>query len=193
MHKLVSATALAIAILFALPAARAQASSHSNSLVIVFKDGHRQSINLDSVQRLEFPGAVPAGLISVPGPSRAHFLGKWEVGEGNGENFYITLNDDGTAQRTMNDLEHERGTWVYAHGEARSPGPTAGRTASARSAPGTRSTPTTKARPSPTTLTTSPTPATSRRIPTAWIKERRIVQVSSAHAAERLSLPDQKR
>jgi hypothetical protein len=118
MHKLVSATALAIAILFALPAARAQASSHSNSLVIVFKDGHRQSINLDSVQRLEFPGAVPAGMISVPGPSRAHFLGKWEVGQGNGENFYITLNDDGTAQRTMNDLEHERGTWVYAHGEA---------------------------------------------------------------------------
>jgi hypothetical protein len=57
-------------------------------------------------------------MISVPGPSRAHFLGKWEVGQGNGENFYITLNDDGTAQRTMNDLEHERGTWVYAHGEA---------------------------------------------------------------------------
>ena len=116
MHKLVSAIALAIAILFALPAARAQAGS--NSLVIVFKDGHRQTINLDNIQRLEFPGAVPAGLISVPGPSRAHFLGKWEVGEGNGENFYITLNDDGTAQRTMNDLEHERGTWVYAHGEA---------------------------------------------------------------------------
>ena len=169
MHKLVSAIALAIAILFALPAARAQAGS--NSLVIVFKDGHRQTINLDNIQRLEFPGAVPAGLISVPGPSRAHFLGKWEVGEGNGENFYITLNDDGTAQRTMNDLEHERGTWVYAHGEARSPGPTAGRTASARSVPGTRSTLTTKARPSPTIRTTSPTPATCPRIPTAWTKQ----------------------
>jgi hypothetical protein len=118
MYRFLSVVALALAILFALPATFAQAGSHSNSLVIVFKDGHRQTVNLDSIERLEFPGAVPAGLISVPGPSRAHFLGKWEVGEGNGENFYITLNDDGTAQRTMNDLEHERGTWVYAHGEA---------------------------------------------------------------------------
>jgi hypothetical protein len=118
MHKLVSATALAIAILFALPAARAQAGSHANALVIVYKDGHRQSINLDTIQRLEFPAAVPAGLISTPGPSRGRFLGKWEVGQGNGENFYITLNDDGTALRTMNTVEHERGNWVYEHGEA---------------------------------------------------------------------------
>ncbi len=118
MRKLVSAIAIVVAILFVLPAAAFAQTSGSNSLVIVFKDGHRQSINLDNVQRLEFPAAVPAGLISVPGPSRAHFLGKWEVGEGNGEDFYITLRDDGSALRTMNGIEHERGTWAYANGEA---------------------------------------------------------------------------
>ena len=61
---------------------------------------------------------MPAGLLSVPGPSRAHFLGKWEVGEGNGDNFYITLREDGTALRLMNGIEHERGSWQYVNGEA---------------------------------------------------------------------------
>ena len=61
---------------------------------------------------------MPAGLLSVPGPSRAHFLGKWEVGEGNGDNFYITLREDGSARRLMNGIEHEDGTWKYVNGEA---------------------------------------------------------------------------
>jgi hypothetical protein len=99
----------AIAFLFAMPGAWAQAGPHPNSLVIVFRDGHRQAINLDSIERLEFPGAVPAGMISVPGPSRARFFGKWEVGDGNGNNFYILLHDDGTAMRVMNGIERERG------------------------------------------------------------------------------------
>jgi len=109
----------AMAFLFALPTAFAQAGSHSNSLVIVFKDGHRQTVNLDSVERLEFPGAVPAGLINTPGPSRARFFGKWEVGTGNGDNFVIQLHEDGTAMRIMNTIEHERGHWEYVNGEAR--------------------------------------------------------------------------
>ena len=100
MRKFVGATLLVFAILFALPAAFAQGASHSNSLVIVFKDGHRQALNLNDIQRLEFPGAVPAGFISTPGPSLARFLGKWEVGVGNGENFDITLRDDGSAAVT---------------------------------------------------------------------------------------------
>lgn len=118
MRTLVSATALAIAFVFALPGAIAQAGSRSNTLVIVFRDGHRQNVNLNDVQRLEFPAAVPAGLISTPGPSRARFLGKWEVGEGNGDNFYITLHDDGSALRTMNAFDKERGRWQYVNGEA---------------------------------------------------------------------------
>jgi hypothetical protein len=118
MHKLVSAAALAIAILFVLPATQAQTGARPNTLVIVFKDGHRQNVSLDSVERLEFPAAVPAGLISTPGPSRARFFGKWEVGQGNGDNFYITLRADGTALRTMNGIEHETGNWEYVNGEA---------------------------------------------------------------------------
>ncbi len=119
MRRLSSAIVFAIAFLFALPAAIAQSGSRTNSLVIVFKDGHRQTVNIDSIERLEFPGPVPAGMINVPGPSRARFLGKWEVGEGNGENFFITLNEDGTALRAMNSIEHERGRWEYVNGEAR--------------------------------------------------------------------------
>jgi hypothetical protein len=118
MRKLLSLIPVALAILFAIPASQAQAGSPGNTLVLVFKDGHRQRINLDQLERLEFPGPVPAGIISTPGPSRARFLGKWEVGDGNGSNFYITLRDDGTAQRTMNGFDHNRGHWEYKNGEA---------------------------------------------------------------------------
>ena len=104
MKSLISAAALGIAFLFALPPAKAQTGARPNTLVVVYKDGHRQSLNLSDIERLEFPAAVPAGLISTPGPSRARFLGKWEVGQGNGDNFYITLRDDGNATRTMNEI-----------------------------------------------------------------------------------------
>jgi hypothetical protein len=115
MHKIVSAAALITTLLLAaIPAANAAPPTRP-SVVIVFKDGHRQSFALADIERLEFPAAVPAGLISTPGPSRAHLLGKWEVGQGNGDNFYITLLDDGTALRSIG---HEHGTWVYANGEA---------------------------------------------------------------------------
>jgi hypothetical protein len=117
MLRLASAAVLAIAATIVLPQAEAQAGPE-NSLVIVFKDGHRERINLNNVERLEFPGSVPPGLITTPGPSRARFLGRWEVGEGNGSNFYITLREDGTAERTMNSLQHERGHWEYKSGEA---------------------------------------------------------------------------
>lgn len=111
---------LALAFLFAVPLAfAAQSGSSASSLVIVFKDGHRQTLSLDAIDSLEFSAAVPAGLIHTPGPSRARFLGKWEVGEGNGDNFYITLHDDGTALRTMSaGFDRERGSWQYINGEA---------------------------------------------------------------------------
>ncbi len=115
MHRTFSYAALITAFLFVLIPATHAAPPSKASVVIVFKDGHRQSIPLADIERFEFPAAVPAGLISTPGPSRAHLLGKWEVGEGNGENFYITLLDDGTARRSIGG---EHGTWVYANGEA---------------------------------------------------------------------------
>jgi hypothetical protein len=102
-------------VLFALPTALSGQTTGSGTVVIVFKDGHRQTLNQADIARIEFPGPVPAGILSVPGPSRAHFLGKWLVGEGNGEDFYITLRDDGTATRSLGE---ERGTWQYVTGEA---------------------------------------------------------------------------
>lgn len=117
MRTLLSFSAAALLLAAILPAARAQ-SSGSNSLVIVFRDGHRQTLNLNDIERLEFPGPVPAGLLSVPGPSRAHFLGKWEVGDGAGSNFTIALREDGSALRTMSGFQHERGHWQYVNGEA---------------------------------------------------------------------------
>ncbi|HEX4007944.1 MAG TPA: hypothetical protein VHX60_17350 [Acidobacteriaceae bacterium] len=112
--------AVAAILLAALPAAfaaprPAQPASAGNNVVIVFKDGHRQTISLGDIERLEFSGPVPVGLISIPGPSREHFFGQWQVGDGNGSNFIITLRDDGTALRSIG---HEHGTWEYVNGEA---------------------------------------------------------------------------
>ena len=163
MHKLASATALAIALLFALPAAQTQTGSRPNTLVIVYKDGHRQSLNLTDIERLEFPAAVPAGLISTPGPSRARFLGKWEVGEEHGDNFYITLREDGTALRTMNSLEHERGHWEYINGEAQVTWDDGWQDCIRKVGYSSKSMPTTRARPSTKSPRTSPTPATSAK------------------------------
>ena len=49
-------------------------------------------------------------------PGRSHFIGKWEVGEGNGGKFYITLDSDGDARKT---LGPPHGTWTLVDGEAR--------------------------------------------------------------------------
>lgn len=106
---------LAVLVLLTFPALCQSSGTGSDSLVIVFRDGHRQTVKLADVERLEFPGPVPSGLISSPGPSRAHFLGKWEVGDGNGNNFFITLRDDGTAHRS---LREDDGHWQYVNGEA---------------------------------------------------------------------------
>ncbi len=91
----------------------------SGTLVIVFKDGHRQSFNLADIEKVEFPTAAvvasSAPIVSASQPPRGHYLGKWEVGDGGGNNFYITLREDGSATRSLGD---ERGKWVYMNGEA---------------------------------------------------------------------------
>jgi len=91
----------------------------SGQIVIVFKDGHRQSFNSADISRIEFPGGEPiADVGSTPpgAPARGHFLGKWEVGDGNGGKFTITLNEDGSAWRSLHRI---RGRWSYVNGEAR--------------------------------------------------------------------------
>jgi len=57
-----------------------------------------------------------AGSAGVTAPPRGHFLGKWECGDGNGNNFYITLQENGDALRSIG---NEHGKWVYVNGEAR--------------------------------------------------------------------------
>jgi hypothetical protein len=119
MRKIVS-TASLIAILFvtasivlAAPAPSSKATP--GTIVIVFKDGHRQSFSLADIERVEFPTTGPESAVTTSGPSRGHFLGKWEVGDGSGGMFYITLREDGDATRTLGDVN---GKWLYVNGEA---------------------------------------------------------------------------
>ena len=95
-------------------------SPQAGTIVIVFKDGHRQSFNLAEIDRVEFPaGAISgdaAGSASTQAPPRGHFIGKWEVGDGAGANFFIILKESGDAERTLNSIH---GRWTYVNGEAR--------------------------------------------------------------------------
>jgi hypothetical protein len=124
MRKLLVPVALCAALLLGVAAAAGQAHANKNTpgqIVIVFKDGHRQTFNLADVARMEFSGSggVSIGDVSpapAGAPPRGHFLGKWEVGDGNGSTFYITLDENGDALRS---LHRERGHWVYVNGEAR--------------------------------------------------------------------------
>ena len=78
---------------------------------IVYKNGHREKLRAE-IERIEF--AESGASSSLPG--RSHYIGKWEVGRGNGDNFFITLNADGTAKKS---LGSPHGTWTLVDGEAR--------------------------------------------------------------------------
>ncbi len=120
MRLIVSVAGLATMLCLAVPGgfARTPPASKCGSglIVIIFKDGHRQSFNLCDIERVEFPMAGETAPINTQLPSRGRFLGKWEVGDGNGFSFYITLEENGDAWRS---LHHEHGKWVYVDGEAR--------------------------------------------------------------------------
>ncbi len=79
--------------------------------MIVFKDEHRKSIAGADVSRIEFES-----LSSAAAPGKNHFVGKWKVGEGDGGSFYITLERDGTAKKSIGP---PHGTWTVVEGEAR--------------------------------------------------------------------------
>jgi hypothetical protein len=117
-------------------AAAASADDHG-SMVIVFKDGHRQNLDVADISRIDFKNpamivfkdghrpSIPAADVervefenpaSAPVPSRNHFVGKWQVGEGNGSMFYITLERDGKARKSIGP---PHGTWTVVDGEAR--------------------------------------------------------------------------
>jgi len=123
MRKIVSVASLAAILCFAVSSGVAKtpppSKSGAGTIVIVFKDGHRQSFNLSEIARVEFPGAADTAsdtnAVNSLAPSRGRFLGKWEVGDGSGNNFYITLQESGDAMRSMGDVH---GKWVYVEGEA---------------------------------------------------------------------------
>lgn len=81
-------------------------------MVIVFKDGRRQSFSLLDIARIEFQDT--AGITSSGGSAR--FLGRWKVGDGAGGIFEITLKPEGKAHKTLGQAE---GTWTVENGEAR--------------------------------------------------------------------------
>ena len=116
--------------------AGATPANDHGSMVIVFKDGHRQNLEIADIARIDFkaPAAIvfKDGRQSIPAadvariefeeptnasePGRNHFLGKWQVGQGNGSNFYITLEADGKARKSIGS---PHGTWTVVDGEAR--------------------------------------------------------------------------
>ena len=101
----------------------AQSAKAQDEMIIVFKDGHQQSISMSSVARIEFKSAEtavasakPAGATGTAALSVNHFVGKWQVGEGNGwSKFLITLDRDGTAKKTIGG---PNGKWVVVGNEA---------------------------------------------------------------------------
>jgi len=80
--------------------------------VIVYKDGHQEKFSPSDIARIEFGNSSLSEMM----PGRGHFVGKWEVGDGNGSTFFITLDADGEARKT---LGSSHGTWTLVDGEAR--------------------------------------------------------------------------
>jgi hypothetical protein len=124
MWDTISSAALIGLLLFTIVGHHANAAPVSKEdggkVVITFKDGHQQSIPVSAIASMEFKSASGVATpIAIPAPdvsSKRHFVGKWLVGEGNGDSFYITLEEHGEATKSIGAAH---GTWVYVDGEAR--------------------------------------------------------------------------
>ena len=120
MRKFLAGSILSVCLLAAATVHAAPPSKAApGTMVIVFKDGHRQSFNLSEIDRVESAGAIlTAAELESPktsAPPRGRFVGKWEVGDGAGSTFTITLNENGSAYRTLGSV---RGHWQYVKGDA---------------------------------------------------------------------------
>src|SRR5882757_7755201 len=88
------------------------AADENNSVVITFKDGHKQTFPLSEVTRIQLK--TPKETTNVPLPltsltaSVGHFLGRWRAGDGTGRTFIITLKRDGSATKSIGATH---GTW----------------------------------------------------------------------------------
>lgn len=137
LKHVVGVSAILLAAFSAAPAQpRPAPADDHEAIVIVYKDGHRQSLASAEVARIDLK--APAAIVYKDGhrekiaaeiehiefgdsgtatgqPGRGHFVGKWEVGEGNGSHFYITLEANGDARKSIGE---EHGTWTLVDGEA---------------------------------------------------------------------------
>jgi len=86
------------------------APSGPTTLVITFKDGHQQTFSMSEIAKVQYVGAAEANL-----PIQ-HFLGRWQVGDGNSGTFMITLESNGEASKT---LGASHGIWTIEGNEAR--------------------------------------------------------------------------
>ena len=81
--------------------------------IVVSKDGGPKSFRMSEVQSFEFD--TPAASSFAPGKN--HFVGKWRVSEmPDSGTFYITLEANGEAHKTVGG---SHGTWTVVDGEAR--------------------------------------------------------------------------
>ena len=141
MRRIVKSALLGIILVALANACLGQAASGGvhGALVVVMKDGLRQTIPMAEITKIEFKGADIVVFAegwqksfrlsetqsfefdtsaSTPfAPGRRHFVGKWRVGQGPGAgDFYITLEANGEAHKTIG-VDH--GTWTVVDGEAR--------------------------------------------------------------------------
>jgi hypothetical protein len=79
---------------------------------VLYKDGHKEKLSAADIARIEFD---TSGLAASK-PGQAHFVGKWEAGDGHGGHFFITLDADGKAKKSTG---NPHGTWTLMDGEAR--------------------------------------------------------------------------
>lgn len=87
--------------------------SGAKSLVITFKDGHQESFSVTDISRVEFKKtSLETASEQYPG----RFRGRWKVGDGAGDTFYITLDNHGVATKSKG---ASHGTWRVDGEEAR--------------------------------------------------------------------------
>jgi hypothetical protein len=86
------------------------AATEPTSIVIVFKDGHQETFEMAEIARIEYRDVGDATL------GLDYFLGKWEAGDGNSGTFFITLEPNGEATRSIG---ASHGIWVIVGDEVR--------------------------------------------------------------------------
>jgi hypothetical protein len=125
-------------LLLAVTLSVAAQSKSSNTVTIIYRDHHQQTVSSSEVSRIDFRNDVlvlnrsgreekiplsQVANIEVHETSaeattgRSHYIGKWRVGmdSGTSRSFEITLDRDGKARKTLGGAH---GTWTFVDGAA---------------------------------------------------------------------------